>query len=148
MNNARFGAWNHFGFSYKHTTAITAVRQFLLVTKDDTNAPQSDYVPVDCNLESITVLLDTIVAPAASLDISIWRDSAGSKLLVSEFTAPITTGAIATNGGVHAKIDLDHHYLEGLSTLNTTDTTKVNLYIGINTDAGTANAKIMLNWRW
>jgi hypothetical protein len=148
MSNASYAGWNHAGFSYLHTTAITSTRQYLLVQRDTTNAPESTAVPRNGYVESLEVELDTIAAGATSLLLSLWRDVNGVRMFVGETTATIVLGAVATNGGVSVKIDRDHHFITGLSTANIQDPNGANLYIGVSTNAGTANAKFILNWRW
>jgi hypothetical protein len=148
MSDARFGAWNHFSHSYRHTVALTNARQYFLIQQDAVNDPESESVPKNCYLESAEIVLDTVGGGATSVLLSVWRDSTGTAMLVGESTVPIVPGGPVASGGAEVSIGKDHHFITGLSVVNAADSTACNLWLGVALNVGTANAKLILNWRW
>jgi hypothetical protein len=140
--NARYGGFNHAGFSYKHQAALTTTPQVFTLTQDSTNSPCSSAIPTFAELKQVIAQVDTIAAGASSVLYYIAADAAGDIPLTPQGTTSILTGkTTATKGAAIDCIDIDYHYQRlAAETLGT-------VYIVIWLNAGTANANIRLQWR-
>jgi len=140
--SARYGGFNHAGFSYKHQAALTTTPQVFTLTQDSTNSPRSSAVPTFVQLKQLIAQVDTAAAGASSVSYYIAADLAGDIPLTTQGTASILFGkTTATKGSAIDCIDLDYHYQQlAAETLGT-------LYVVIWLNAGTANANIRLQWR-
>jgi hypothetical protein len=140
--SARYGGFNHAGFSYNHQASATTAVQVFALTQDATNAPRSAAVPTFAQLKQINFQLDTIAAGASKVTFFLARDAAGNVPVSFVSTADVVFGRTdATKGTAIACIDLEHHYLQSaVETLGT-------LYLVMSLNAGTAKCNSLLMWR-
>lgn len=140
--SARYGGFNHAGFSYKHQAALTTAPQIFTLTRDETNSPRSSVVPPFAQFKQINFELDTLAGGATSLTYVIAADPAGDILLTPTSVAPITTGTTtATDGTAIGCIEYDYHFQQLVAeTLGT-------VYLVVWLNAGTANCNARLHWR-
>lgn len=140
--SARYGGFNHAGFSYKHQAAITTTPQVFTLTQDSTNSPRSSAIPTFAQLKQLFVQVDTAASGVSAVNFYLAADAAGDIPLAGQQTASILFGkTTATTGAAIGCIDLDYHYQQlGAETIGT-------VYVVIWTNAGTANANIRLHWR-
>lgn len=140
--SARYGGFNHAGFSYKHQAALTTTPQVFALTQDSANSPRSSAVPTFAQLKQLIAQVDTAASGVSAVNYYIAADLAGDVPLTPQSTANILFGkTTATVGAAIDCIDLDYHYQQlGVEKIGT-------LYIVVWTNAGTANANIRLQWR-
>jgi hypothetical protein len=140
--SARYGGFNHAGFSYKHQAALTTSPQAFAITQDSTNSPRSSAVPAFAQLKQIVAQIDTAAAGVSSVTYYVSADLAGDIPLTPQGTASILFGkTTATKGSAIDCIDMDYHYQQlAAETLGT-------VYLIAWLNAGTANANIRLQWR-
>jgi hypothetical protein len=140
--NARYGGFNHAGFSYRHQAALTTTPQIFALTQDSTNSPRSAAVPTFAELKQVVAQVDTLAGGASSVSFYLAADASGDVPISCEQTASILFGeTTATKGAAIACIDLDYHYqqLAG-ETIGT-------IYIVAWLNAGTANGNLRVLWR-
>ena len=140
--NARYGGFNHAGFSYKHQAALTTTPQVFALTQDSTNNIRSAAVPTFAQLKQLIAQVDTVAGGASSVNYYLSADLAGDIPLTPQSVASIILGkTTATKGSAIDCIDLDYHYQQlAVETVGT-------IYIVVWLNAGTANANIRLQWR-
>lgn len=140
--SARYGGFNHAGFSYTHQAALTTTPQVFALTQDSTNSPRSSVVPTFAEFKQVIAQLDTVAGGASSVLYYLSADVAGDVPLTNPGTASILLGkTTATSGAAIDCIDMDYHYQR--LTVETIGT----VYAVIWLNAGTANANIRLQWR-
>lgn len=140
--SARYGGFNHAGFSYKHQAALTTSPQVFPLTQDSTNSPRSSIVPTFAEFKQVIAQVDTIAAGASSVMYYIAADAAGDVPLTPQGTMNILTGkTTATVGSAIDCINIDYHYQRlAVETIGT-------VYIVAWLNAGTLDADIRLQWR-
>jgi len=140
--NARYGGFNHAGFSYKHQAALTVTPQVFALTQDSTNNPRSAMIPTFAELKQVIAQVDTVASGASSMNYYLSADLAGDIPLTPQSTANILLGkTTATKGAAIDCVDVDYHYQQlAVETVGT-------VYIVAWLNAGTANANIRLQWR-
>jgi hypothetical protein len=140
--SARYGGFNHAGYSYNHQASLTTSNQVLALTRDETNAPRSAVIPPFAHLKQINFALDTIAGGASKVTFYLSADAAGDLPITGVEQTSIVFGlATATKGTAIACIDLEHHYQQlAVETLGT-------VYLVVSLNSGTAKCNTRLMWR-
>lgn len=140
--SARYGGFNHAGFSYKHQAGLSTTPQVFTLTQDSINSPRSAPVPTFAQFKQLIVQVDAVLGGASSVSYYIAADAAGDIPLTPQSTANILFGkTTATSGSAIDCIDVDYHYQQLIAE------TQGTVYLVIWANAGTANANIRLLWR-
>ena len=128
------------GFSFANNVSLSTTKASAVCTVDATNAAESYTFPRFACLRSVEFQLSS-VSGASSITFRITRDLAGDVAVSDEFTKTILTGkTTAADGSVVVDFDKDVHYLTGVSVADT-------IHVVAETNAGTATADVLVNWR-
>ncbi len=128
------------GFSFANNVSLSSSRAVATCTQDSTNSAESFTFPRYANIRSVEFQLAS-VSGASSITFRITRDAAGDVALTDSITKTIVTGhTTAADGSVVVDFDKDVHFMTGVSVAN-------NIYVIAETNAGTATADILVNWR-
>jgi hypothetical protein len=139
---ARYGGFNHAGYSYKHQAALTAAYQVFPLTQDTPNALRSSVVPPFAQLQQVNFQVDTLAGGAAKVTFYLSRDAAGDIPVTGEIAATVEFGfTTPTKGTAIGCLDYDYHYTQTAPEVLGT------LYLVAKLNIGTANANVLLHWR-
>ena len=128
------------GFSFANNVSLSTTKASAVCTVDAANAAESSVFPRFACLQRVEFSLAS-VSGASSITFRITRDLAGDVAISDEFTKTILTGkTTAADGSVSVDFDKDVHYLTGVSVAET-------IYVVAETNAGTATADVLVNWR-
>lgn len=128
------------GFSFANNVSLSTTRAVATCTKDAVNAAESFTFPRFANIRSVEFQLAS-VSGAASVTFRVTRDLAGDVAITESITKTIVPGhTTAADGSVVVDFDKDVHFLTGVSVADI-------VYVIAETNAGTATADILVNWR-
>jgi hypothetical protein len=128
------------GFSFANNVSLSTTRAVATCTQDSVNAAESFKFPRFANIRSVEFQLSS-VSGASSVTFRITRDVAGDVAVTNSITKTIIAGhTTAADGSVAVDFDKDIHFLTGVSVADT-------IYVIAETNAGTATADVLVNWR-
>tara|TARA_R100000664_G_scaffold443_4_gene1437 strand:- start:6809 stop:7225 length:417 start_codon:yes stop_codon:yes gene_type:complete len=128
------------GFSFANNVSLSATKAAAACTADSTNAAESATFPRFASIRSVEFQLSS-VSGASSITFRVTRDAAGDVAVSDEVTKTILAGkTTAADGSVVVDFDKDIHFMTGISVADT-------IYVIAETNAGTATADILVNWR-
>ena len=128
------------GFSFANNVSLSATKATATCTVDATNAAASSVFPRFACIQSVEFQLSS-VSGASSITFRVTRDAAGDVAISDEFTKTILPGkTTAADGSVVVDFNKDVHFITGVSTAD-------NIYVVAETNAGTATADVLVNWR-
>ena len=128
------------GFSFANNVSLSTTRAVATCTQDSANAAESYTFPRFGNIRSVEFQLAS-VSGASSITFRITRDLAGDVAISDSITKTIITGhTTAADGSVAVDFDKDVHFLTGVNVADT-------IYVVAETNAGTATADVLVNWR-
>lgn len=128
------------GFSFANNVSLSSTQATASCTVDAANAPESAAFPRFACIQSVEFQLSS-VSGASSITFYITRDVAGDVAISDEYTKTITVGkTTATDGSVVVDLSKDVHFITGVSAAD-------NIFVVAATNAGTATADVVVNWR-
>ena len=145
--------WTTFGYAYGRVTSdgLTATPSIVACTIDATNSRRSSIMPNDAYVSNIEVNLTSCATSGGGLPRTVTlylaRDSGGLMAVTPGNTDGSTQDidfhhSTTTTGNVVFQVDTDYHIDSSVSNF-----TEGTLYAVIQTDRGTANCEIRVNWR-